>query len=353
MAQNAQKMREIAEQQMKQAQQSLQQAQESEQERQENLDDAAKKEKEALDKLKEMQGKAAEDMQDMYANTLVKRLRKIAEFQEGVAKDFQKNFAKLIGRRVVELPDRVRGIVNDAFGFQGIYSRKAAGLQDEISRFYDATQDEKFGKVTKDMAEYHPAEKMEDNAGLIMKNHTGKVIEGSKKLAEKFKEWADTLDPKDDGGGGEGEGGGAPDEDLIARLKELLRLRQAEMDLREKTMRLDGEAGVKAWEKFEEDAFLLQFRQLELLSDLQLERDARGDGEYLPAAQFRMRDAEDELNLQGDEEGLVEAYTWALVAKARDSGAKVGETIKQLADKLTEKQRQRAEAAAKRINQEK
>jgi hypothetical protein len=49
----------------------------------------------------------------------------------------------------------------------------------------------------------------------------------------------------------------------------------------------------------------------------------------------------------------VEAYKWALVAKARDGGAKVGETIKQLADKLTEKQRQRAEAAAKRINQEK
>ena len=353
MAENAQKMQELAEQQMKQAQQSLQQAQESEQERQENLDDAAKKEKEALDELKEMQEKTAEDMQDMYANTLVKRLRKIAEFEEGVAKDFQKNFAKLIGRRVVELPDRLRGVVNDAFGFQGIYSRKAAGVQDEISRFYDATQDEKFDKVTKDMAEYHPVEKMEDNAGLIMKNHTGKVIEGSKKLAEKFKEWAATLDPKDDGGGGEGEGGGEPDEDLIARLKELLRLRQAEMDLREKTMRLDGEAGVKAWEKFEEDAFLLQFRQLELLSDLQLERDARGDGEYLPAAQFRMRDAEDELNLQGDEEGLVEAYKWALVAKARKGDAKVGETIKQLADKLTEKQRQRAEAAAKRINQEK
>jgi hypothetical protein len=110
---------------------------------------------------------------------------------------------------------------------------------------------------------------------------------------------------------------------------------------------------VKVRDKFEEDAFLLQFRQLELLSDLQLERDARGDGEYLPAAQFRMRDAEDELNLQGDEEGLVEAYKWALVAKAQDGDAKVGETVNQLADQLTEKQRQRAEAAAKKINQEK
>ena len=354
MAENAQKMKDLAEQQMKQAQQSLQQAQQNEQEREEKLDEAVEKEKEALEELKEMQEKTAEDMQDMYANTLVKRLRKIAEFENGVARDFQENFAKLIGRRVVELPDRVRNMVNDAYGFQGIYGRKATGLQDEISRFYDATQDEKFGKVTKAMAEYGPVVKMEANAGLIMKNHTGKVIEGSEELANKFNEWADTLDPQDDGGGeGEGEGEGEPNEDLIARLKELLRLRQAEMDLREKTIRLDGEAGVKEREKFEEDAFLLQFRQLELLGDLQLERDARGDGEYLPAAQLRMRDAEDELNLQGDEEGLVEAYKWALVAKGRNDGVDVGETIKQLTGQLTEKQRKRAEAEAEKINQEK
>ena len=66
-----------------------------------------------------------------------------------------------------------------------------------------------------------------------------------------------------------------------------------------------------------------------------------------------MRDAEDELNLQGDEEGLVEAYKWALVAKAQKGGAKVSEAIKQLAGKLTEKQRNRAAAEAEKINQEK
>ena len=69
--------------------------------------------------------------------------------------------------------------------------------------------------------------------------------------------------------------------------------------------------------------------------------------------QLRMRDAEDELNLQGDEEGLVEAYKWALVAKGRNGGVDVGETIEQLAGQLTEKQRKRAEAEAEKINQEK
>ena len=48
-----------------------------------------------------------------------------------------------------------------------------------------------------------------------------------------------------------------------------------------------------------------------LSGDLQLEMEARGEGEFLNAARYRMRDAEDELNLPGDVEGLMEAYQWA------------------------------------------
>ena len=353
MAQMAQKMKELADQQMSEAQQSLQQAQESQsqQERKENVEDAAKKEKEALDELKEMQEQANENMQDMYANTLIKRLRKIVEFEEGVADLFKENVGGLIGKSLPNLDAALRDEVNEAFGYQEMYARKAQELQEEISRFYDATNDEKFGEVTKAMASYGPVEKMEINAERIAKVHLQSTIENSLELAKKFTEWADILDPQDDGGGGDGgEGGegGEPNEDMIARLKELLRLRQAEMDLREKTLNLDAESGVKERAQFEEDAFRLQFRQLELLGDLQIERDARGDGEYLPAAQFRMRDAEDELNLQGDDEGLVEAYKWALVAKAKGD-TRADANIKKLTGLLSDRQKRRAERDAKEL----
>ncbi len=359
MAKAQQEMKNLANEQMQQAQQALQQAQQDQQEREENLEKAEEKEKEALDKMKEMQEEAGQNVQDMYANTLVMRLRKIAEFEESVAKDFTENLVKLIGRLADQLPEKLRMQVNDAFANQTINSLKAAKLQTEIARFYDATQSEKFGEVTKLMTEARPSENMDAHADLIRRNQTGKVIEGAQKLAEQFTKWADLLDPKNDGGGeGEGEGGGEPDEDLIERMKELLRLRQAEMDLREQTQKLEAEHTTRKKEQLEEDTFDLRFRQLTLMGDLQLEMDKRGAGEFLGAARYRMRDAEDELNLPGDTEGLIEAYMWAEVARTQAQGdakklADIEATLKELSIHLNDKQKANAQSRAGKILEKK
>ncbi|MDP6730793.1 MAG: hypothetical protein QF675_12505, partial [SAR324 cluster bacterium] len=204
MAKAQQEMKNLANEQMQQAQEALQQAQQAQQdqqEREENLEKAEEKEEEALDKMKEIQEEAGQDMQDMYANTLVMRLRKIAEFEESVAKEFTENLVKLIGRLADQLPEKLRMQVNDAFANQSINSLKATELQAEIARFYDATQSEKFGEVTKLMREARPSENMDAHADLIRRNQTGKVIEGAQKLAEQFTKWADLLDPKNDGDG--------------------------------------------------------------------------------------------------------------------------------------------------------
>ncbi len=353
-----QEMKNLAEQEMQQAQQALQQAQQNQQERQENLEEAEQQEKEALDKMKEMQQEGSQNAQDMYANTLVLRLRKLAEFEEEIAKNFTENLVNLIGRITNQLPEKLRMLVNDAYANQTINSLKAAELQVEIARFYDATQNEKFGEVTKLMAEARPSEKMDAHADLIRRNQTGKVIQGAQELAEQFKKWADILEPKQDGGGGEGEGGGEPDEDLIERMKELLRLRQAEMKLREQTQQLESEYSTRKKEQLEEDTFDLRFRQLMLMGDLQLEMDKRGEGEFLGAARYRMRDAEDELNLPGDPEGLMEAYKWALVAKAKSGEdleklKDIEKTIKGIGVHLDDKQKKNAQVRAEKILEQK
>ncbi len=354
MAKVQQEMKNLANEQMQQAQEALQQAQQDQQEREENLEKAEEKEEEALDKMKEIQEEAGQNMQDMYANTLVMRLRKIAEFEESVAKEFTENLVKLIGRLADQLPEKLRMQVNDAFANQSINSLKAAELQAEIARFYDATQSEKFGEVAKLMAEARPSENMDAHADLIRRNQTGKVIEGAQKLSEQFTKWADLLDPKNEGGEGEGEGSGEPDEDLIERMRELLRLRQAEMDLREQTQKLEAEHTTRRKEQLEEDTFDLRFRQLTLMGDLQLEMDKRGEGEFLGSARYRMRDAEDELNLSGDTEGLIEAYMWAEVARSQAKGdakklAGIEATLKELSTHLNDKQKTNAQSRAKKI----
>ena len=184
MAEVAQKMKEAAAKEMAAAQAALQIAMENNQDRQENLDDAAKKEEAAKEKLQELQEMAEETAQAMYANTLVKRLREIAKFEEEVAEDFTKNFSALIGLRPEQLDDKLRTMVNDAFGYQDINSRKADRLQQEIAAFYDATDDEKFGRVTSDMANWKPVEKMEKAAKKTGLNHVGEVIKQTSKIAE-------------------------------------------------------------------------------------------------------------------------------------------------------------------------
>jgi len=360
MAKAQQQMQNLSQKEMQQAQQALAQAQQSQQnqqERKENLEKAEQKEKEALDKMKEMQEDANESVQDMYANTLVLRLRKIAEFEEKVAKDFLENIGRLIGRNIVDLDEDLRKMINDAYGYQGLNSQKAAELQVEIARFYDATQSEKFGEVTKLMSEVQPSEKMDRLADLTLRNQTSRVMGTAKELAGQFNKWADILDPKNDedgGDGGEGGEGGQPNEDLIERMRELLRLRQAEIDLREQTRQLEAEHATRKPEQLEEDTFDLRFRQLMLSGDLQLEMEKRGEGEFLNAARYRMRDAEDELNLPGDAEGLMEAYQWALVAKVQAKGdaeklKAVDQTIKGLEAHLSDKQIKNATVRADKL----
>jgi hypothetical protein len=126
------------------------------------------------------------------------------------------------------------------------------------------------------------------------------------------------------------------------------------MDLREQTQKLEAEHATRRKEQLEEDTFDLRFRQLTLMGDLQLEMDKRGEGEFLGAARYRMRDAEDELNLSGDPEGLMEAYMWAEVARLQvKSDAKklagIEAILKELSTHLNEKQKTNAQSRAKKI----
>jgi len=303
--------------------------------------------------------KIQKGMQDIVDSGTRRELVKdaIAEFEERIANDFLENIGLLIGRNIEDLDEGLRKMINDAYGYQGLNSQKAAELQVEIARFYDATQSEKFGEVTKLMSEVQPSEKMDRLADLTLRNQTSRVMGAAKELAGHFNKWADILDPKNDedgGDGGEGGEGGQPNEDLIERMRELLRLRQAEMDLREQTRQLEAEHATRKPEQLEEDTFDLRFRQLMLSGDLQLEMEKRGEGEFLNAARYRMRDAEDELNLPGDAEGLMEAYQWALVAKAQVKGdaeklKAVDQTLKGLEAHLSDKQIKNATGRADKL----
>jgi hypothetical protein len=343
MAKLQQDMKELAENEMSEAEASLSKAQakpqqpSSPQDKKKEIDEAAKKEKEALDKIKEMQKDAGETSQDMYENTLVLRLRKLAEYEGKLAKDLGSKMESELGGSFSELPDHLKTFLNNRADGQHRNATKANDLQGEIKRFADSTLKENFGEVAKEMDTSRPPEKLDENAEKLHLNQTLSAGLGAMKLGADFKRWADKLDPpKDDGGGGEGEGGEGddPNEEMLKRMKELLRLRQAEMDLHEQTEELEGDREQRAAKQFEEGARNLAFRQFELLRDLQLEMDARtnlGKGEFLDMARQDMGKAGDELdkpetgrkatNAETDAINKLEQEIAALMKKSQSSAA--------------------------------
>ncbi|MBC8324296.1 MAG: hypothetical protein H8E27_01540 [Verrucomicrobia subdivision 3 bacterium] len=313
MAKSMQKMKDLAAGEMSEAEQSLGEAQQSAQpsqpsqpskpkDKKEKIDKAAKKEQEALDKLKEMQKESADTTQDMYENTLVLRLRKLGEYEEKLDKELGTKLESEAGGSFSDLPEHLQTFLNNRANDQHRNATKANDLQGEIKRFAESTLKENFGDVAKEMDAARPPEKLDENAQKLRLNQSLTARMGAKKLGEDFMRWADKLDPPKDGdGGGEGEGGKSddPNEEMLERMKELLRLRQAEMDLREQTGELEGDREKRAAKQFEEGARNLAFRQFELLRDLQLEMDARtnlGKGEFLDIAREDMGRAGDQLD---------------------------------------------------------
>ncbi|MDE2714289.1 MAG: hypothetical protein OSB74_07985 [Verrucomicrobiota bacterium] len=311
MAKSMQEMKDLAKGEMSEAEQSLSEAQQQPQQpsqpskpkdKKDKIDEAAKKEKEALDKLKEMQKEAAETTQDMYENTLVLRLRKLGEYEEKLDKELGVKLESEAGGSFSELPEHLQTFLNNRADDQHRNATKANDLQGEIKRFADSTLKENFGEVAKEMDTARPPEQLDLNAEKLRLNQSLTARMGAKKLGEDFQRWAEKLDPPEDGGGGgEGEGGESddPNEEMLKRMKELLRLRQAEMDLREQTDELENDREERAAKQFEEGARNLAFRQFELLRDLQLEMDARtnlGKGDFLDMARDDMGKAGDELD---------------------------------------------------------
>ncbi len=348
MAKAQQDMKNLAQGEMSEAEQSLSQAQQQskQQDKQKDIDEAEKKEREALEKMKEMQKDAAETSQDMYENTLVLRLRKLAEFEEKLDKELGTKMKDETGSLMSELPKHLQKFLHNRADDQHRNATKANQLQGEIKRFADSTQKENFGDVAKEMETARPPEQLDENAEKLRASRTMTARLQAMKLGNDFNKWADKLDPPKDGGdggdGGEGQGDD-PNEEMLKRLKELLRLRQAEMDLREQTGELEDDRAIRAAKKFAEDARNLAFRQFGLLRDLQLEMDARtnlGKGEFLDLAREDMGRAADELdkpetgnkatNAETDAINKLEQEIAALIKKSQQSQAQGEMTPEQM-----------------------
>ncbi|MBI2927067.1 MAG: hypothetical protein HYY24_15335 [Verrucomicrobia bacterium] len=231
---NLQAMQELAQGEMQQASKSLSAAQQNADARAQEAGKALEQEQAALEGLEKLQKKVNQNLDQLQALTLAQRLRKLGAQEKDIEIKLEKVVPETIGMLPRELPAWFKRVNENLATDQEDTGKESQSLHGELSRFFERTQQENYGQVSKEMKEARTGEELERVRDLIRENVAMQAMQGLGQWSKRFNDWAELLEPKkDSSGGGGGEGGGG--EDLTKQLIALLRLRDKEVNLREQT----------------------------------------------------------------------------------------------------------------------
>ncbi len=276
-AKTLQSMQQLSKKEMKEASQALQQAQQKAGERQEQLAKAQTSEEEAARALEKMQQAVNQGLDKLQAQTLAQRLRQISKDEQQIAEYLQTIVPETVGLLVTELPSRYLNTINDLAGSQAKARKDAQTVQDEMGRFFERTQKEIYGEVSKEMKEVETVPKLDKLRQTMLANVSLQSLQQLGGWTKQFNDWADKLEPKSDsksGEGGEGKGGPTPEDNYLKLLMSFLRMREAQYGLIDRTKLLEQRKDVDA--QYAQNAKKLaeaQFLSRRQILDIQFEND--------------------------------------------------------------------------------
>ncbi len=199
------------------------------------LAEAEKRAEEVLEALQKMEQNANKNLDQLQALTLAQRLRRVGQEEQGLGGQLASNLADTIGLPAQDLPEKFKRLNTSYVKRQGDAHDESTALQAEISRFYERTEKPNYGKVSQDMKDSHVADELDQMGGLIQSNITIQTSTDLAGWSERFRKWADDLEPKSESAGGGGNGQGQPPLDLTQQLIALLRLREKQSNVRDQT----------------------------------------------------------------------------------------------------------------------
>lgn len=242
-ADTVQQMQGLTQDKMPQAAESLKAAQQNPSSRENNLSKALQKQEEILEALQKMQQMVNKKLDDLQALTLAQRLRKLGTEQKEIEGRLHKNLPETIGLLPKDLAARHQRANTALATNQSFAEEETKTLHGEISRFFERTREKNYGQVSKEMADAKTPEELDKVRGLIAENISMEAIQQLGRWSKQFNAWADLLEPKSNSAGGAGGGGGGQANDLanflIQQLLSLLRMREGELNLRERTELLE------------------------------------------------------------------------------------------------------------------
>lgn len=245
--------------------------QQSQKQKQESLADAQEKQKDALQELQEMQKRVNKGLDDMQAMTLAERLRKMGSEETEIHDALAKVINDTIGLRPDELAPRDQKRNLMLAEDQAESRDKAKDLQGEISRFFERTRKPAYGQVSKELLEAQTAEQLERIGALIQGNVSMQAMDTLSLWAGRFQAWADLLEPKskEESQSSNGPPGEPGEEDnTLKQLMALLRIREGQFNLRERTRLLEKDHRDEA--SYKESAKKLREGESKLVDSLEV-----------------------------------------------------------------------------------
>lgn len=323
-------MKEMASQQMPKASKALGEASKSPKDKNEKLAEALDQEKEILQQLEQMQKQINKGLDDLQALTLAQRLRKMGAGEKEIHGKLETVIQDTIGMTPEELAPRHQK-QNLFLAEQQLDARnKSKELQSEISRFFERTRKPNYGMVSKQMAEARTPEELDRVRELIEGNVGMQAMDTLALWSSRFEGWADLLEPKknDSGGGGgpQGEPGEEEENFALRHLMALLRVREGQVNLRERTRMLDKD---RRDEKFyKESANKLREAEAKLIESVDTVQSENTEQEMEPILRETSR------SLQFVESLLARPQTDQATAKAQNEAVeKLTDAINMLNEK--------------------
>ena len=175
-------------------------------------------------------------MDDLENSTFVKRFKAASREQLEVATALNRTLFDGFGVSEKKLDDKVKE-QSERLAIREVgQSEKVRTIQDDLEAYYDRRKDDKFLRILKEMEEYEVVSKLNDLSDRVRNNFSGESIARAEYWGDTLDRWAEEMVSASKCGQCKGCKGDSLPPSIVL---EVMRILEAEMDLREETRSLE------------------------------------------------------------------------------------------------------------------
>ncbi len=245
MAEAAENMKEMAEQDMPEIAEDLADAQDkknSNEKTKKDVKKAIEKQEKLLKKMKDTAEKSEKAKEKLESSTFVNRLKQAATDEESIAQSIISVGNAIIGLHYAELDPAHKRLIQDIFLKQEQTTSDVRWIQEDLGFFHARTQKPEHKSILEKMKKADIGTFLSEIEKEIEIQRTANAMRTTMDSAQMLRDWAKELEGSQEqgGGGGGGGGGGAneEDEDFEFMLK-VMKMIQEEQRVRDKTRALE------------------------------------------------------------------------------------------------------------------